>query len=169
MRCETTEERLSAYLDGELSSREQIEIDEHLRACSSCAREYEQLKTMARAYRGLCHELPSDMWAGVHERIGQESTDGRYESIREWFSPAWRPLAMTALLVFGLFTYFWFTQPADELPLDYYLEAYSDFASTASLTPDSLVAYVLPEDQGDSDVFWDTETSLMIEHYLEDN
>ena len=44
MRCSEVRKNLSAFLDGEMDEKEQLEIKAHLKDCSSCSRERELLR-----------------------------------------------------------------------------------------------------------------------------
>ncbi len=169
MECPSIQEQLSAYLDGEISLEDQVNVKCHLESCESCAREYEQLRRMTQALGQIRYQMPTDMWPQIQQRITERSLARRRPRLGEWWTPFWRPLAAAALLVFGALAYFWLQQPAEDMPLDYYLEAHADFAVTTSLIPDSMVAFVLPDDTATDDVLWDDETDLMLEWHFEDN
>jgi len=53
MTCEAVQERLSAYLDGELSPEAAGPIAEHLASCGACSAELESLKRLGGAIEGL--------------------------------------------------------------------------------------------------------------------
>ncbi|MGI5838945.1 MAG: DUF4349 domain-containing protein [bacterium] len=55
MECKAAQELMSDYLDDELSEEERIRLDEHLRACSRCADELAELRTVV----SLCRSLPA--------------------------------------------------------------------------------------------------------------
>jgi hypothetical protein len=58
-------ERLSAFLDGELSAGERAEVQDHLRECPACARELEELG----AVDAFARELPVEAPAGYFEEL----------------------------------------------------------------------------------------------------
>lgn len=62
---------LSAYIDGELELRDREQVEEHLRHCSRCREEFEQLSAAARAfsmyYRPL--EAPADTVSKIMLKI----------------------------------------------------------------------------------------------------
>lgn len=65
-------ERLSAYLDDELSVTERAAADEHLRACAECAATLEELRhVVALAARAPDADTPPerDLWRGIDARI----------------------------------------------------------------------------------------------------
>ena len=70
-------DRLSEYLDGELSADEQRALESHLRACAPCAAVLNDLKrVVARAQAAGAAARPpqADLWAGIAERIDAERT-----------------------------------------------------------------------------------------------
>jgi putative zinc finger protein len=65
-------DRLSDYLDGELSSDEQRAVESHLRGCAQCAAVLNDLKRVvaqARAAGEAARPPQGDLWAGIAERI----------------------------------------------------------------------------------------------------
>jgi hypothetical protein len=66
-------ERMSTFLDGELSSREAQAVEEHLRECAGCRSvrdELEEVRRRARALREL--EPERDLWPQIEERLGED-------------------------------------------------------------------------------------------------
>lgn len=68
-------DRLSDYLDGELSAPEREALDAHLLECADCGHTLQQLKAVAaRASQVIDREPPRDLWSGIAARIaGEES------------------------------------------------------------------------------------------------
>jgi hypothetical protein len=63
-------ERLSEYLDGELTPRDRAEIDRHLTICASCRTTLEELReVVARAGRLVATPPDADLWPGVAHRV----------------------------------------------------------------------------------------------------
>ena len=68
--CEETVRRASLYLDGRLSADSRQSIQEHLRSCDACVREYRRFGRLSRA----THNLPqrrvvADLAQCVRERV----------------------------------------------------------------------------------------------------
>lgn len=64
-------DRLSEYLDDELSTDERAAVEDHLRACSQCRADLEGLRAVvARAGRLQDSAPQADLWPGVAARIG---------------------------------------------------------------------------------------------------
>jgi len=59
MNCVSCEERLSAYIDNELSPEERLLIGEHLQICPSCARKAKTLYQMSVLIGSIPEETPS--------------------------------------------------------------------------------------------------------------
>ena len=103
MNCRKANERMSAWLDGELAPREAEDMRRHLASCASCNAEFEQLQQTVRAVKDL-PVVPAP--EGFHARVMAdiESDAGtviekRPAHIRR--APRWRMLwpAAAALLV----------------------------------------------------------------------
>ena len=63
-------DRLSDYLDEELSPAERAEIEAHLATCATCATTLAELAAVAARARSLPDRAPVvDLWAGVSERL----------------------------------------------------------------------------------------------------
>lgn len=63
-------ERLSAYLDRELSREEAEAIEVHLRGCTECGRELALMRDLGGAVRNLTGgNQGRSVWAAVHRRI----------------------------------------------------------------------------------------------------
>jgi len=64
-------DRLSEYLDGELSAKERTELEDHLRHCVTCGAALADLKRIVRRARALDDRQPErDLWPGIAARIG---------------------------------------------------------------------------------------------------
>jgi anti-sigma factor RsiW len=64
-------DRLSEYLDGELTDTERSAVDAHLAVCAACREVLEDLQTIVEAAQGLPGMPPDqELWDGVSNRIG---------------------------------------------------------------------------------------------------
>ena len=107
MKCEDLQELLTAYVDGEVASKEKTVVEEHLATCASCTRTV----GVERSLKTLVHEKGQSVPAphDLHERIGKIPLDKyRHSVFRRPFG--WlgsRPLPVYALaaavLVFVIF------------------------------------------------------------------
>lgn len=71
MDCEHMEERISAYLDGELTPEEQLVLEEHVANCSACAsllEEYKELSSLVQSEFRV-YTAPFDLEANVYQQI----------------------------------------------------------------------------------------------------
>jgi anti-sigma factor RsiW len=64
-------ERLSAYLDGELTASDAAEVERHLRDCTECARELAIMRNLGGAMRSMSEQYRGrrGIWQRVHARI----------------------------------------------------------------------------------------------------
>jgi anti-sigma factor RsiW len=64
-------DRLSEYLDGELSAEERTALEDHLRHCVACGAALADLQRIVRRARALDDRQPErDLWPGIAARIG---------------------------------------------------------------------------------------------------
>jgi anti-sigma factor RsiW len=76
MRDEWTD-RLSEYLDDELTAHERSAVAAHVATCPECARALDELKEVVEAAHGLPARPPArDLWSGVAERIASTPAGG---------------------------------------------------------------------------------------------
>ncbi len=83
-------EKLSAWLDGELSTAERGEVAAHLEVCEECRRELDQLQRLDAALGSLEAAAPPRLAARVLERVQPRR--------RYW----WQSLALAASLILGI-------------------------------------------------------------------
>ena len=63
-------DRLSEYLDEELTSSERAQIDAHLGSCSECATTLDELRAVKARAAALTPVPPaSDLWPGIEQRL----------------------------------------------------------------------------------------------------
>ncbi len=69
-------EKLSDYLDGELSPGETEALDAHLLECAECGQTLQQLKTVVmRAGQVIDREPPRDLWPAIAARLAVTETE----------------------------------------------------------------------------------------------
>ncbi len=67
-------DRLSEYLDGELTSPERTTLEAHLASCDACRTTVEELRRVVTNARALDDRPPAvDLWPTVAARIGVSS------------------------------------------------------------------------------------------------
>src|SRR5262245_36194110 len=63
-------DRLSEYLDGELSGRDRAALEEHLRSCATCSEALADLGAVVARARTLVDLPPAeDLWPGIERQI----------------------------------------------------------------------------------------------------
>lgn len=73
MNCEQMTALLSAFVDGELTAQEEMQVREHLEQCAQCRALYEQLQTLHTSFSDLEEiPVPENFAQGVMERIRAE-------------------------------------------------------------------------------------------------
>lgn len=66
-------DRLSEYLDGDLTDAEQVQLEDHLRVCDDCIATLQDLRAVVARAQGLEDRPPvAQLWSGIAERIGSE-------------------------------------------------------------------------------------------------
>jgi hypothetical protein len=96
-------DRLSDYLDGELSGQDQRAVAAHVAECAECARTLDALRTVTEQARTLAPVAPSaDLWRGIADRIaspeGTRPIVGNFGGRRR-FSFTWPELVAASLLL----------------------------------------------------------------------
>ena len=99
-------ERLSEYLDGDLSTAERDACEQHLAGCAGCARLLEELKGVAAAARALPPTPPpAELWNAIEARLEtpvlamRPRAEIRERLARRWTFSAGQLAAMAACLV----------------------------------------------------------------------
>jgi hypothetical protein len=96
-------DRLSEYLDNELSRPERFELEAHLKVCTACRATLEELKAVVvRAGRLEDREPEYDLWPGVREAIGSRKVvelDSRRKLARRFTFSLPQLVAAAAALV----------------------------------------------------------------------
>lgn len=73
-------DRLSGYIDGDLTAEERVAVEAHLAECGACRRVLEELRAVIAAASGLPERQPErDLWSGIaatiQAPIGRDSAD----------------------------------------------------------------------------------------------
>ena len=102
MKCHQAQKRLSAYQDGELKSREQEKVREHLESCLACRQRYAEMEKTWQALGNLQEISPEPGFYGQVVRKINESCGPRplprWQGIFQLFSS----VAGCTLLIIGL-------------------------------------------------------------------
>jgi anti-sigma factor RsiW len=82
---ETVNDRLSEYLDDELSADERTTVERHLESCERCRADLAGLRAVTVRARTLSDTPPlADLWPGVAERIGASGTSSAASPARRF-------------------------------------------------------------------------------------
>ena len=98
MQCNNIQEKLSAYIDGDISSEEKMLIDEHLKSCQQCNETLAEMTKTTEYVRNLADiEPPAWLTQKIMTKIRSEA--GREKSIwRKLFYPLPIKLPLEAAL-----------------------------------------------------------------------
>jgi anti-sigma factor RsiW len=77
MKCRQVQERLSAFQDGELNSRERERLSDHLEGCPACRECYEEMEKVWQALGDLKEILPEPGFYGQLVKKINESREPR--------------------------------------------------------------------------------------------
>ena len=99
-------ERLSAFVDGDLSASETQSVRHHLEACPACARRADELGALTRATRALeVPEPPPTLWPSIEgaleRRGGADAPGGWWASWRSFGIGALAGAVAVAVIVAG--------------------------------------------------------------------
>jgi hypothetical protein len=100
MKCDFDQELLTGYLDGELSPREQAEVESHLPACDPCRGELDELRELVGSVKNLpTIPVPDSLSEGI--RAGLESSGAKVHSFpkKRGFRVEWAVSAAAVVFV----------------------------------------------------------------------
>lgn len=101
MSCEQGNALLHAYLDGELDAGRAADFERHLGGCVDCAAALDAQKTLRSALGRA--DLYARAPAALRQRVGKQ-LGARTEPVAPRAMPAWRWLAVAAILLLVFFT-----------------------------------------------------------------
>ncbi len=93
MKCKDIQKRLSAYQDGEITSKEREIIARHLRDCRACQVEFARLERVWQALEGLPEMQPEPDFYGqvikkIHEPYDYRPLTG-FQWLRQFVASPW--------------------------------------------------------------------------------
>jgi hypothetical protein len=106
MDCKDIKRKLSRYLDNEVSAREKMAIEAHIKECVHCAAEKEEIEKLITIFHQIPDIIPAENAERLFwEKVRQTEKHGFIERIRsfitQWdFIPIYYPA--TALFLLGL-------------------------------------------------------------------
>ena len=93
--CSWTQERIEAYIDGELTPVEQGRLETHAATCAACAAELEDARRLVGALRDLPSlTCPDAVSQALQDRIYRTRQDRWRTTAKRWY----KPLAAAAVL-----------------------------------------------------------------------
>lgn len=87
MECRDIREKLSAYIDGEISSQEKARIDEHLKACRKCKGAFADLKKALHYVQNLEEIEPPPWLTGKVMALVRSEAEEKRGILRRLFYP----------------------------------------------------------------------------------
>ena len=102
MSCELTNRYVPGYVDGELDLVRTIELEAHLKGCSACAQELENLRALRSALQrnSLAYAAPAALRERIQSSLRASSVAEVRESKFKWPSlNTWRLAGAFALLI----------------------------------------------------------------------
>lgn len=83
--CSWTQERIEAYIDGELTPAEQTRLEAHAATCAACAAELEDARRLVGALRTLPSlTCPDAVSQALQTRIRQACRQRLHVAVRRW-------------------------------------------------------------------------------------
>ena len=93
--CSWTQERIEAYIDGELTPVEQGRLEAHVATCAACPAELEDARQLVGALRALPRvTCPDAVSQALQDRIHRTRQDRWRTAAKRWY----KPLAAAAVL-----------------------------------------------------------------------
>jgi tetratricopeptide (TPR) repeat protein len=104
-------DRLSEYLDGELSGAERAALERHLAACPTCTAVLADLERVVARARSLTAEAPgADLWSGISAQIAAAARPATVRPIRHrrvFSLPQLAAAALAAAVASGGLAWWW--------------------------------------------------------------
>jgi len=104
MSCSEAESGIHSYLDGELDLARSLEVERHLKGCTSCAGAYEGYRALRSAInRGsLYYGAPAGMQKRIRANVRRASrAEGGAPGLRLSWKALWVPLTAACLVLLG--------------------------------------------------------------------
>jgi len=106
MNCRSIEAKLSAFIDQELGGQDMLIIKQHLNACPKCQKEFDSLKVLKGALRGLKTQSPNpEFETRLFVAISKEANRSQLLDVRRpviWKSMVSAAVLTAAIVVVGL-------------------------------------------------------------------
>jgi anti-sigma factor RsiW len=98
--CQTTQEFIHAYVDGELDLARSLEVEQHMQECQVCASIYRNQTALRSAFKdtSLYHSAPAKLEKRIRSSLRSEAQS---EVGRRSFGWRWLPVATALILLLG--------------------------------------------------------------------
>ncbi len=118
--CQAAREQLGAYADGEISSGNAAEIEQHVRQCPTCTHELAGLRQMIDRFAdATAVKVPPELWSSIERRLDEVPPNGQIARPvlrRRWLFAA--AAGMAAVIGGGLLAGIWLRSGADTAMAD---------------------------------------------------
>ena len=109
MSCQTTQEFIHAYVDGELDLARSLEVEQHMQECQVCASAYRNQTALRSTFKesSLYHPAPARLEKRIRSSLRRESKSelGRRSFLmreRRWYDECLAPFATRRRLLKGV-------------------------------------------------------------------
>ncbi len=101
MNCKDAQHLLHAYVDGELDVLNNLHLEEHQRACASCARDYQNQQALKDAMSdgSLYFHAPANLQRRVRSLVREADKTERGQSVWSWRWLVGASLALFAIII----------------------------------------------------------------------
>lgn len=132
MNCKKWKKKLSSYLDNEVSYRERLKIEKHLKSCQACFNQFKQLDRIHRLVQSIQPEKPRP---GFYGRLSRRFSQRRLtlkEKLVGW-RYGWQlsfprvgkiAIAISAVLLLSVSVYIWRSSTSYEVDIKVFEEEY---------------------------------------------
>jgi anti-sigma factor RsiW len=115
--CQTAQEFIHAYVDGELDLARTLEVEQHVQECQGCASAYRNQTALRSSFKdaSLYYSAPRKLEKRIRSALRREANS---EVSRRSFGWRWLPIGVAATLVLLMALVIWRTLPGIRPPAD---------------------------------------------------
>jgi hypothetical protein len=120
MKCKKCKEKIILHFYGELNEKEKVELENHIKECPECARDFAYTKDVFKALDDAKQETPDADWEKCWREIDSSVQIKSHKQKSFFLAPRWAYASAALIIVFvlgALLGRFWFF-PSQESPLD---------------------------------------------------
>lgn len=118
MDCKNTQTLIAGYLDAELDPVRSLEVEDHLRGCSSCSLSYKADQVLTDSLRNpsVYFKAPDDLHSRIQRSVRQAANAGTLSRSRSW---SWlkiaAPVAAAAIVILTIVPFLYGPRTQDML------------------------------------------------------